>query len=332
MPHTAAHDTFCRVGTVYDKCIVCDGVPLHALPRYHAAHLVRCGNCGLVFSGRRPDDAELAAHYRDYGTAWFDSEITRQRYRELLDSFEPYRRSNRILDMGCGAGYFLEEAAERGWEAYGSEFGELPLEMSRGRGFTVVPAPLTDDSFPAGHFDVVTSFEVVEHLRDPLDEARVLASLLRPGGLFYCTTPNFDAATRRLLGPSWQVIEYPEHLIYFTADTLTSWLDRFGFIRQEVTTSGLSPDAVLRRVRQRVGSKPQAPPAGGSQENLPSPPSAAEAGTTQPPGGIDQRLRLLLNGHPALERSKAEVNRALTRFHAGDTLKGRFVRAESSVG
>ena len=60
--------------------------------------------------------------------------------------------------------------------------------------------------------------------------------------------------------------------------------------------------------------------------------AGAEAGTTVQPGGIDQRLRQLLNGHPALERSKDGVNRALTRFHAGDTLKGRFVRAESPDG
>jgi SAM-dependent methyltransferase len=319
MPHTAAHDTFCRVGVVYSNCIVCGGPELLSLERYHAAHLVRCGTCDLVFSGRRPDDAELAEHYRDYGLAWFDSEITRQRYRELLDSLEPYRKTNRILDMGCGAGYFLDEAAKRGWEAYGSEFGELPLELSRGRGFTVVPAPLTPASFPADHFDVITSFEVVEHVRDPRAEAETLARLLRPGGLFYCTTPNFDALTRRLLGPRWRVIEYPEHLIYFTAQTLTSWLTGFGFVQPQVASTGLSPDEILRVAKQRRGS-----PDAGAEPAVASADPATDANADEP-GGFDQRLRRLLDGQPALERSKAGINQALTRFGAGDTLKGRFV-------
>lgn len=331
MPHTPAHDTFCGVPAVYTNCIVCDGGPLRPMPRYQAAHLVRCANCGLVFSGQRPEDEELAAHYRDYGTAWFDSEITRQRYRELLDSFEAFRRTNRILDMGCGAGYFLEEAAKRGWEAYGSEFGELPLEMSRGRGFTVVPAPLSDGSFPEGHFDVVTSFEVVEHLRDPREEARVLARLLRPGGLFYCTTPNFDAATRRLLGSSWQIIEYPEHLIYFTVDTLKSWLGRAGFIDAQVTTSGLSPEAVVRWVRERIGVR-SGGSGGADSSQTETPTTSHPEVAAQESRGVDQRLRRLLASQPMLERSKDEINRALTRFSAGDTLKGRFVRGESSDG
>ena len=138
----------------------------------------------------------MADHYGGYGTAWQDSEITRSRYRALLDSFEPYRESNRILDMGCGAGYFLEEAATRGWEAYGSEFGELPLDLSRQRGLTVIPAPLTAGTFPPGYFDVITSFEVVEHLRDPQSEAAIFAELDDAPGWGRFTAPRRTSTQR----------------------------------------------------------------------------------------------------------------------------------------
>jgi hypothetical protein len=90
------------------NCPVCEGGRLKPLPRYAYAHLARCRDCGLVFATRRPSDSELEEHYMHYGTAWHDSSITRLRYRELLDAFEPYRQSNRILDFGCGAGFFLE--------------------------------------------------------------------------------------------------------------------------------------------------------------------------------------------------------------------------------
>ena len=309
----------------YSGCIVCGSRDLGPLTGYEAAHLVRCGVCHLVFCGRRPADAELSEHYRSYGTAWFDSDITRKRYRELLDRFEPYRRSNRILDMGCGAGYFLEEAAKRGWEAYGSEFGELPLELSRGRGFEVVPAPLTSDSFPAGHFDVITSFEVVEHLRDPVDEAQTLRHLLRREGLFYCTTPNFDALTRRLLRARWQVIEYPEHLIYFTADTLTSWLARHGFRCAELQATGISPATILSHLRQA-----QPVSSSESEASVAAETNGVETGGAQTPARGDERLRRLVEGQRFLASSKAILNNGLTRLHAGDTLKGHFVLDGSS--
>lgn len=267
-----------------------------------------------MFAGWRPSDPELAEHYSDYGVGWFDSEITRRRYRELLDSFEPYRRSGRILDMGCGAGYFLEEAARRGWEAYGTNFGERPLELSRGRGFTVVQAPISTETFPAGHFDVVTSFEVVEHLRDPIAEAQTLSRLLRVGGLLYCTTPNFDALTRRLVGPSWSVIEYPEHLIYFTGETLTFWLTRFGFSRGDVITTGISPGEILSRLRRsRDGERP------------PDEPGSSDLDREIAARGVDERLRQLMDGHGSLERGKRTLNQTLTALRAGDTLKARFV-------
>lgn len=105
----------------HESCPLCGCPRLRALYAYVRSHLVRCGGCGTTFAGRLPTDAELEAHYRDYGHAWHDSPITRLRYRELLDTFEAYRQTNRMLDVGCGAGLFLEEARARGWEVHGVE-------------------------------------------------------------------------------------------------------------------------------------------------------------------------------------------------------------------
>lgn len=295
----------------YERCIVCGGDRLSPVSRFASVHLVHCMDCGLRFAGRRPSDAELDAHYRGYGTRWFDSDLTRQRYAELLDSFEPYRHTNRILDMGCGAGYFLEEAAKRGWDVYGSEFGDLPLQLSREKGLNVVPAPVTRDTFPAAHFDVVTAFEVVEHLRDPLAEAEVIASLVRPGGLFYCTTPNFNSVSRHLLGPRWTVVSYPEHLVYFTRPTLRSWLSAAGFSPIKVLTTGISPSAVTAAV-------PLMPSA--------SPPTTA----TTPSRNLDQRIRGAVE-QGVLGQVKSLVNGALNITGTGDNLKGWFVRGNGNV-
>jgi 2-polyprenyl-3-methyl-5-hydroxy-6-metoxy-1,4-benzoquinol methylase len=282
-------------------CPVCGSRRQKRLRRYDAAHLVRCTDCGLTFTGRRPSDDELAAHYQNYGTSWFDSPVTRERYRELLESFEPYRRANRILDVGCGPGYFLEEAQKCGWDAHGSEFSARALELNRSKGLNVVDAPIGPDTFAPGSFDVITAFEVVEHLRDPLAEAAMLAVLLRSGGLLYCTTPNFNAVSRLALGARWMNIGYPEHLIYFTRRTLQTWLAPFGLAPTAVTTTGFSITAI------QVGVSPDSGPAYSRQS-------------------ADQRLRVAVERSRLLRFGKTTANALLTTVGAGDTLKAWFER------
>lgn len=278
-------------------CTVCGGrrlVPLHA---YRRAHLVRCRDCGLVFAGRRPSAAELADHYGSYSRADYDSPITRKRYRELLGSFERYRQTDRILDVGCGIGFFLEEARDCGWEAHGSEFEERAVEIVRAKGLSCAQAPIGPDTFEPDSFDVVTAFEVVEHVSDPLVEAATIASALRPGGLLYLTTPNFGSLSRRLLRGRWSLVGYPEHLSYFTPSTLRSWLGRFGFVPVELTTTGIS----LARLRR----------------GLP----AAAGGSGQ---GSDEQLRAQIEGSRMLRTAKRGAEAALGVTRSGDTIKGRF--------
>ncbi len=99
----------------HSHCILCGSPRLQPLPRYAATCLVRCGVCSLVFVERIPTSDELIAHYETYGRNACLSPITVQRYHELLDGFELYRRKGRLLDVGCDVGYFLDLAKGRGW-------------------------------------------------------------------------------------------------------------------------------------------------------------------------------------------------------------------------
>lgn len=294
---------------VYSACPSCGASGLSPKAAYSAAHLVQCQGCGLTFSRQRPTEQELEAHYSGYGD-WPDSALTRQRYREVLARLEPYRSRGRIFEMGCGAGYFLEEAAAAGWEPHGSTVGALSVEMCRAKGLDVLNAADAVSSMPDGHFDVATAFEVVEHLRDPAVEAQLLARIIRPGGLLYCTTPNFDSLSRRILGPSWRVIDYPEHLIYFTAATLTRWLEPFGFRMIRVESTGVSPGELRRAFRNKRGKPATNVTPGG-------------AGAVR---GIDDRLREATEAGRFMPKLKTALNGVLTRARAGDTLKAWFVR------
>jgi len=278
-------------------CPVCGGRRLAAPRAYRRAHLARCRECGLVFADRRPSEAELADHYGGYSRADYDSPITRRRYRDLLAGFEPYRRTGRILDVGCGIGFFLEEARDGGWQAHGTEFERRAVEIVRAKGLSCEQAPIDPEAFEPGSFDVVTAFEVVEHVGDPRAEAATIASALRPGGLLYLTTPNFASLSRRLLRGRWSVVSYPEHLLYFTPSTLRDWLARAGFVPVEVTTTGVS----LARLRRALPS----PTGDGGQRS-------------------DEQLREQIEGSRALRAAKRAVEAALGATRTGDTIKGRF--------
>ncbi len=219
------------------------------LKGYERHELGQCASCSLTFILRIPENEELAAFYSKYSYSqdpWI-SPITIKRYHELLDSMEPYRSSNRIIDVGCGAGHFLSVAQKRGWEVYGSEFSPAAIKLCEHKGITMLRGPIhspvaTPEGWGEllGTFDVVTSFEVLEHINNPNEDLEAMHRLLRSGGLFYATTPNFNALSRYQLKGDYNVICYPEHLTYYTRRSLHSVLIRNGFRKLKLVTEGIS--------------------------------------------------------------------------------------------
>jgi SAM-dependent methyltransferase len=281
----------------HQSCLLCSSTALQPLSKEYAhAYLVKCSACGFVFCSRIPTNDELQNHYAGYPRATAISPVTVKRYEELLEKFEPYRRNNRILDVGCGDGHFLVVAKRKGWEVYGTEFTTDAVNICRAKGIHMHQGSI--QSFAPGlEFDVITSFEVLEHINDGREHVTKISSLLRKGGMFYFTTPNFNSLSRRRLGGSWNVIEFPEHLVYYTPRTISKLLSETGFSRQRILTTGFSPQ------RFRISK-----------------------GTATTGGNSDEPLRAAIEGNPLLRIAKNSVNTALNVLKIGDTIKGFFVR------
>ena len=281
----------------HQHCLLCHSPRIRPLKEEYAhAFLVRCEDCGLVFGRRIPSEEELRIHYSGYRRNNPLSPVTIKRYEELLAQFEPYRKSGRILDVGCGDGYFLDVAKKAGWEVYGSEFTDEAVSLCRAKGIHMHQGRIQEYK-PGMDFDVITSFEVLEHINDGEEHVTHLYRLLRPGGLFYFTTPNFNSMSRRWLGGKWNIIEYPEHLVYYTPATVTRLLKNAGFRRKKLITTGFSPQ------RFKIS-----------------------AGTAATPGNSDEQLRQKIEGKSWLRLVKKLLNAALSFTRSGDTLKGYFVR------
>jgi 2-polyprenyl-3-methyl-5-hydroxy-6-metoxy-1,4-benzoquinol methylase len=224
----------------FSSCPLCNSGNIVSLKKYQTAYLTKCRDCSFVFSKRKPTTDELKDHYKKYPAESVISPITISRYEELLQKFEPFRKTNNILDVGCGDGYFLEVAKKQKWNVFGTEFREESIKICSEKGIHMHHGTLSTLQNASGHFDIITSFEVLEHINNPLEEIALFSQLLRSEGAAYITTPNFNSLSRYTLSNKWNVIDYPEHLSYYTIRTLRSLFHRFNFSIIDHSATGIS--------------------------------------------------------------------------------------------
>ncbi len=284
-----------------ETCLVCSSDHLLDLKDYKAHYLTKCKYCGFVFAKLVPSQEELEQHYQGYGRNDYLSPITIKRYQELLDELEPYRKTNNLLDVGCGIGYFLEEAKKKGWNVYGTEYTEEAVRICEGKGISMQKGVLNPVNYHGKMFDIITSFEVIEHINNPTEELANFNQLLRKGGLVYVTTPNFNSLLRYRLKAAYNVICYPEHLSYYTPKTLKTVFEKAGFKKKKIATTGIS----LTRLKTSSGKSDQA--------------YISETSD-------DEKLRNQVESKWYLQLAKNTVNALLTLFGKGDSLKGWFVK------
>lgn len=148
--------------------------------------------------------------------------------RQIVAAFPPWVGQGRVLDVGCASGKFLARMGAVGWRLAGIELDPEAARTAR----TVTPDVFVGDPldapWPAGAFDLVTSFHVVEHLPEPLEALRAMLRWLAPGGLLIVEVPNVGGVGARLFGRYWSGLDFPRHLVHFTPATMRAMLARVG--------------------------------------------------------------------------------------------------------
>lgn len=264
--------------------------------------LVKSQPLGFVFYKQIPSTDELNAHYAQYRRNDYLSPLTIKRYEELLDSFESFRKSGKLLDLGCGIGHFAQVAKRKGWDVYGTEFSDEAIAICAAKGIHMQQGKTNKDMFEAESFDVITSFEVIEHINYPNEEMECIHHFLRKGGLFYCTTPNFNAIERYVLKNAYSVIGYPEHLSYYTPRTFHYLMKRHGFKKRYIKSTGIS----ISKLRRHKSVKEAA---GGISSDSP-----------------DEILRKNLESSFFARSLKQAANAMLTLLGLGNALKAAYIK------
>jgi SAM-dependent methyltransferase len=205
--------------------------------------VVWCCDCGLTYvtPRLRPDLLPLV-----YDETYWTSPSAKDRgytdYRAAaplyLKTFEKrYALIDRIaaspgraLDVGCAAGYFMKVLSDHGWQVEGVELSATIAQHARDEyGLSVHVGELATAQFENESFDLVTMWDVVEHVPDPLGLVRRAAELLKPKGAIVIETQNIDSLASRLLRSRWHHFKHMEHLYHFNPATISRLLKTAGF-------------------------------------------------------------------------------------------------------
>ena len=217
--------------------------------------IIQCETCGFVHTNPIPTEEQLDVVYKnDYYTREKPQFIKRQLedldwwnivYDDRYDFFEqnlPMTR-RKILDIGCGPGFFLKRGFERGWKGLGIEPSRQAGEFAKRQGLKVLNCFLNKAELQESNerFDVIHMSEVLEHIPDPLSLCKNAYTLLNKGGIICIVVPNdynpIQKVLREKLGfqPYW--LAPPHHINYFTFDSLKGLLKRTGFKVMHTTTT-----------------------------------------------------------------------------------------------
>jgi SAM-dependent methyltransferase len=228
-------------------CNACKGLVDRELDlawRKDGYDILRCRACGLRFRADLPAPSDLPALY---GAAYFHSGERSEHgegYADYLAEEDLHRLNARrrlrlltgltppgaLLDVGCAAGFFLDEAQRGGWTVAGSELSPEMASWARDElGIDdIVQGAFSEQEWPRGSFDAVTMWDYLEHTLDPAAELRRAGELLRQGGLLALSTGDAGSPIARLSGRRWHLLTPRHHNYFFTRRALLLALEEAG--------------------------------------------------------------------------------------------------------
>src|ERR1700730_2156654 len=194
-------------------------------------HIVKCSECSLIYANPRPSPEVVVDSYASAVDEIYVGAASgrEQTFRRCVRLVEAYSAKGKILDIGCAAGFFVKAAQDAGWDARGVEPCRWLADYGTNRlGVKIVSSTLAEAGFEDASFDVVTMWDVLEHVTDPPADLKEVFRILRPGGLLVVNYPDVGTWQAKLAGKHWWFF-LSVHLTYFTRDTIKAMVTKAGF-------------------------------------------------------------------------------------------------------
>ncbi len=240
----------------FRDCPVCATAGPALAFRKDGYDMVACSACGALYVGQDPGTIDFEALYGEaYYTGGSDAVFAdyvgqeparrahARRKLAVLRHLPPrIPRTGRLLDVGCAAGFFLAEARAF-YEVQGVELSAWSSAYARDRlQLPVITGTLAQAALPAAHYDVITLWDVIEHVPDPVPLLADAARVLRPGGRLVLTTRDWGRAYAQARGAGWHLMTPPWHLTMFSRATLQRAAERAGLRMVAWRSEGVAGD------------------------------------------------------------------------------------------
>jgi len=243
---------------------------LNATDRFHLRPelytLLRCSACSCVWLADPPSPEEMPYHYsQDYHEVITSAAEHKEgkRWEKHRAIVARYKEQGAILDIGCSSGSFLASMDNGRWKKYGIEMDDATAERARlSSGAEVFVGDVMNAPFLPESFDVITAFDVVEHMYRPRMVLERALRWLRPGGIFFARVPNIDSWEAKLFKTYWYGLELPRHLYHFSVTSMKYLMTELGVSEWSVTATGLgnhvepSVGYLYQQVLARFGFSP----------------------------------------------------------------------------
>lgn len=204
--------------------------------------IVKCVKCRLIFLSPRPNFQEIERLYtKEYfqrieaGVGYTDYECLKEdlvkEAKRRLNLISRFKTQGKLLDAGCGFGTFLNLADQAGYEVLGCDLSRAAVaEVKRRYKLPARVCDIAPNKLPRGPFDVITSWDVIEHMRSPKTALSAFYKAQKKGGYLFMTTPDIESTDARILGKYWYGFKrIPEHLYFFSPTTITQELTVVGY-------------------------------------------------------------------------------------------------------
>ena len=240
-------------------CILCGSTERRPLVIREPWHVHRCASCGLGFLDPRPSKDRIARLYsQEYceshfaeggrsGSREFKKRLGQETHRVRF--FRGMKRRGRVLDMGCGYGYFLAACREYGYDVRGLDTSEWATRHAvEALHLPVTLGELDSVKLEPDGFDVVTMWHFLEHTPDPITALGKAREWLKPDGVLVVDVPNREGTDALAEGDDWVGWSLPYHFYHFTPDTLRRMLTKCGF--RVVKSKDYHSDAVKMKLKR----------------------------------------------------------------------------------
>lgn len=235
------------------NCPLCQEIQTSFLLKENDLNVVNCPSCGFIYVNPEPTLKELKRFYNQYypknSESLWEEQMEEVFQSEGLNEIEKFKKTFRqaqgkILDVGCGYGFFLESLKKRNWQIYGVEISKKAVSFAqKNLGRNILEKSFKEAKFPSNFFDVVTFWYVLEHLKNPLEDLKEAHRVLKRDGLIIVRVPNestrFDKIFYHLGKWAYKffLMNPPRHLNDFRPKTLFKFLEKSGFLEIKIKNS-----------------------------------------------------------------------------------------------